>query len=184
MISHFCTIYQGTCRYRFNTYFTVDLSAENAQLKDGYLIMGPLWDLDLGFGNIGYSIVGGNIFNMAALELWPTGWHYERNVQWLFPDVTLWFGRLLSDPWFHTLLTKRYARLRTDLWSTQNLNTFISNLTTPINSIAPSAKESPQERHQARWGTRCWKGNPSKGADHCHGIWPYLCIHAHVCIRW
>jgi hypothetical protein len=78
--------------YRFNTYFTVVLDEETTDpsLESGYLKLGPLWDMDLGFANIGdgcNDVPGDNMYHITTS---PQGWHYQRNMLWQFPDVTLW----------------------------------------------------------------------------------------------
>ena len=154
--------------------------------------MGPLWDLDLGFGNIGYALIQGLADHTAATGYQPTGWHYERNLQYLYPDVTLWYGRLLSDPWFHNKLVRRFLELRQPdgLWNDAVLHKTVTDLTNQLDSTGAAA------RHFQRWGTLCWEGGvpdgckndqdsggvgPGKGGpctngkceNHCHGIWPY-----------
>ncbi len=46
--------------------------------------------MDLGFANIGdgcNDVPGDNMYRITTS---PQGWHYERNMLWQFPDVTLW----------------------------------------------------------------------------------------------
>ncbi len=78
--------------YRFNTYFTVVLDQETTDpsLESGYLKLGPLWDMDLGFANIGDGCNDVSGDNMYRITTSPQGWHYQRNMLWQFPDVTLW----------------------------------------------------------------------------------------------
>ena len=153
--------------YKFNTYFHVVINTDTTDpaLGDGFLTMGPMWDLDLGFGNVGYSIVEG-----IETSYLPQGWHFERNVQWLFPDVTVWFAQLLSDPWFYSQFVSRWAQLRQGKWSTANLHSTVNGHISEVADDPATKAEGPATRHFQRWQTLC---QPSPPAPHCHGIWPF-----------
>ncbi|HEY0954044.1 MAG TPA: CotH kinase family protein, partial [Roseateles sp.] len=62
--------------------------------RDGKLHFGPIWDMDLAFGNAGY-----NDADKTA------GWHLRR-----FP----WFARLFEDPAFAQRAKARYAALKAE----------------------------------------------------------------------
>ena len=46
--------------------------------------------MDLGFANIGDGCNDVSGDNMYRITTSPQGWHYQRNMLWQFPDVTLW----------------------------------------------------------------------------------------------
>ena len=98
--------------YRISTFMHKD---KNQKLK-----MGPIWDFNLGFGNVNYCD--------AELE---SGWSYKFNDvcggdNWKVP---FWWNRLFEDPAFVSKLKNRWSDLRTNILSDQNLQDRIDEIT-------------------------------------------------------
>ncbi len=87
--------------YRSSTFLHKD--------RGGRLVMGPIWDFNLSFGNADYC---------DAYQL--DGWQYEFNtVCWDFEtQIPPWWGRLLQDPAFTTRLKCRWEELRAGSFAT------------------------------------------------------------------
>jgi spore coat protein CotH len=108
--------------FRFSTYMY-----KNKDSNGGKLVLGPLWDFNLAYGNVDYN---------DAVEQ-PSG-------GWLYNDFRMfWFARLMSDPAFQDKMKTRWDSLREDELS----NTRITFL---IDSMAASLSES-QVRNYERW---------------------------------
>jgi len=95
--------------------------------------MGPIWDFNGALGNADY------------FESWdPEGWHYE-NEEFPAdnPNGFHSYARLFEDPAFRARYAARWAELRTDALSTENL----------LADIAANAAllEAPAERNFERW---------------------------------
>ncbi|MBN1651100.1 MAG: CotH kinase family protein [Bacteroidales bacterium] len=102
--------------YRYSTYFY--------KLKDsngGKLFAGPLWDFNLGYGNVDYSPL-----NLAT-------------DRWLYPNYgpnegypMHWWARLMEDPIYREALYQRWTELRAGSFTTdsiiQDLDTHIAHL--------------------------------------------------------
>lgn len=108
--------------YRLSTFMYKDKDS-----KGGKLVMGPVWDFNLGFGNADYC--NGYL---------TTGWAYKfndvcSNDTWLVP---FWWSRLLSDPAFKERLGNRWTALRAGKLSTANLHTYIDSLANVLDDEA------------------------------------------------
>ena len=98
--------------YRISTFMHKD---KNQKLK-----MGPIWDFNLGFGNVNY----------CDAET-TSGWSYKFNDvcggdNWKVP---FWWNRLFEDPAFVSKLKNRWSDLRTNILSDQNLQDRIDEIT-------------------------------------------------------
>jgi hypothetical protein len=115
--------------YRLSTFLHKDKASQ-----DGRMVIGPIWDYNLAFGNADYC------------DGWKTeGWAWEFNHvcnedYWLIP---FWWKRFMMDPDFTTQLKNRWFDLRNQQFSTQNLHDY-------IDSVA-SVLEQPQIRNFMRW---------------------------------
>jgi hypothetical protein len=76
--------------YRFSTFMYKD--------KDGPLTMGPIWDYNLGFGNVDYGGEG-------AMD--TDGWMYNTGGARMW-----WWTRMRRDPAFENVLGQRWQELR------------------------------------------------------------------------
>lgn len=116
--------------FRFSTYMYKDKDS-----KGGKLIMGPLWDFNLAYGNVDYN---------SAVQ-------YPQE-HWLYNDSRMfWYEKMVRDPYFKNKMKTRWDTLREDELS----NTRIIHL---IDSMAASLAES-QVRNYQRWpilGTYVW----------------------------
>lgn len=100
--------------YRISTYLYKDRDS-----RDGRLKMGPMWDFNLGFGNVDYCTGAGT-----------EGWAYRFND--FCPEdfwiIDFWWNRLLDDPWFECQLQQRWDELREDQLSDQHLSFMIDSM--------------------------------------------------------
>ena len=92
--------------YIFSTYMFKEKDSNGGKLK-----MGPVWDFNLGFGNVDYH----------PNSQFAPGWMYDDGYR------MYWFRRLMSDPNFQNRFTCRYRDLRNSVLSTEAiLNTIDS----------------------------------------------------------
>lgn len=103
--------------------------------KGGRLVMAPIWDFNLAFGNADYCDGG-----------LTTGWMYAFNK--ICGEhgslVPFWWDRLLSDPDFKTKLAKRWVALRADKFSTPSIHAYIDSVEMVLNHGA-------QQRNFTQW---------------------------------
>ena len=102
--------------------------------KGGKLVMGPLWDFNLGFGNIDYCLGGGTEglamdFNSACPE-----------DEWLVP---FWWDRLFQDSAFVEQVGVRWAQLRSNQFATERVLAQVDSAATLLNEA--------QERNFTQW---------------------------------
>lgn len=118
----FSEITKNVDAYHYSTYMYKDKDS-----KDGRLTMGPIWDYNLGYGNVDY---------------WENA---QFAPGWMFTDDfrMYWFRRLISDPYFSSQYMCRWEKLRTDLFSNQNVINLIDSIVIPINEA--------QQRNFDRW---------------------------------
>lgn len=109
----------------------------------GKLVMGPIWDFNLAFGNVDYCTSGtaeGFVFqfnNVCPQDFWL---------------VPFWWNRLFQDENFKTRLTERWTELRSTKWQESVINDHIDSLVAILNM-------GPQQRNFAAWpvlGTYVW----------------------------
>jgi hypothetical protein len=91
--------------YRYSTYFY-----KKKDSKGGKLFAGPLWDFNLGYGNVDYSDL-----NLATDRwLYPSYGPYE----W---HPMHWWARLMEDPEYQDALYRRWTELRAGLFKTESI---------------------------------------------------------------
>lgn len=95
--------------YRLSTYFYKDKNSNNPKI-----IMGPIWDFDISFGNVNY----------AACER-TEGWISDSIDNSALDRIPFWWDRLMQDPYFETQLKNRWAELRSNVLTVSNINKFI-----------------------------------------------------------
>ncbi len=109
----------------------------------GKLVMGPIWDFNLAFGNVDYCTSGtaeGFVFqfnNVCPQDFWL---------------VPFWWNRLFQDENFKTRLTDRWTELRSTKWQESVINDHIDSLVAILNM-------GPQQRNFTAWpvlGTYVW----------------------------
>lgn len=108
--------------FRYSTYMYKDKDSHG-----GKLVLGPLWDFNLAYGNVDYN---------DAVEQAAGGWLYN-------DSRMFWFARLVQDANFKNKMKTRWAALRDNELS----NTRITFL---IDSMAASYAEA-QVRNYQRW---------------------------------
>lgn len=116
--------------YIFSTYMH-----KNKDSEGGKLVMGPLWDFNLCYGNVDY---------WTNSQVAP-GW------MWNDGQRMFWFRRMMEDPWFAGQMKCRWTELR-GTWMT---NAYFTNY---IDSMGVVLDEA-QERNFKRWpimGTYVW----------------------------
>jgi hypothetical protein len=102
--------------YRLSTYFYKDKDSKGGKLK-----MGPAWDYNLAFGNAYYH------------EGYLTsGWQYKINDLAILAKDTYflapnWWGQLAQDSTFRYRASKRWATLRTTVFSTARINNWLDS---------------------------------------------------------
>ncbi len=124
--------------YRLSTYLHKQKDSDG-----GKLIMGPIWDFNLGFGNADYCTKGN-----------PEGWVTNFNTLcngdfWLIP---FWWNRLNQDAGYRSKMAARWTALRADKFQTSKIINYIDSLYTVLNAES-------QQRNFQRWpvlGTYVW----------------------------
>jgi len=115
--------------YRLSTFFYKQRESDG-----GKLVMGPVWDFNLGFGNANYC-TGGD----------PNGFVLDFNSIcaqdfWLIP---FWWQRLLADEVFSSKVAERWAELRATKFKEEVIHGYIDSVATVLNA------ESQQRNFQA-----------------------------------
>lgn len=123
--------------YRLSTFFYKDRDS-----KGGKLVMGPIWDFNLAFGNADYC--QGERFD---------GWSFDFNTTCANDhfQMPFWWKTLLSDQAFATLVKQRYNALRQNVLRTDALHRFIDSTALFI--------QDARIRNFQRWpvmGQRVW----------------------------
>lgn len=101
----------------------------------GKLYMGPIWDFNLGFGNVNYC-TNGNTDGFVA--------DYNRvcpEDYWLIP---FWWDRLLQDEEFGRKVAERWTSLRSNQFQTAKIHAY-------IDSVAGVLNVESQQRNFQRW---------------------------------
>jgi hypothetical protein len=115
--------------YRLSTFMHKDKDSKNPKLK-----MGPVWDFNLGFGNVDYCIGPGT-----------SGWALSFNDfcpgdYWV---VHFWWNRMWADSAFLKEMKTRWQDLREDTLSDQRIFHLVDSL--------KSLLETPASRNFQRW---------------------------------
>lgn len=115
--------------YRLSTYLYKDLDSVDPLLKAG-----PVWDFNLGFGNVDFC---------AGPS--PQGWVMDYNS--ICPQdgylIQFWWPKLLKDDDFGRQLIERWRELRTNEWSDNRIEACMDSL---VESVAEG-----QVRNFVRW---------------------------------
>jgi hypothetical protein len=114
-------------KYRYSNYFY-----KKKESKGGEIFAGPIWDFNLGYGNVDYWQEG----------LITSGWLYDDLIpeEW---SMMFWWARLNDDPWFHDLATTRWKDMRENAFSNTNIQALIDSLAGYI--------DAAQQRNFDRW---------------------------------
>jgi len=100
--------------YRYSCYFY-----KTKDSKGGKLFAGPLWDFNLGYGNVDYSPI-----NLAT-------------DQWLYPNYGSseaypmhWWARLMEDDYYRNMLSTRWHSLREGPFHTDSIMDYLTDTMT------------------------------------------------------
>lgn len=122
--------------YRLSTYFYKDRNSKN-----GKIVMGPLWDYNLAFGNADYY----DGFR-------PTDWQYRLNQPRTDTyRIPFWWGQLMKDSVFVNRVKGKWRFLRSNVLKLENIHRYIDSTSTVLNEA--------QIRNFQRWpiiGQRVW----------------------------
>ena len=112
LITEVCRNVDG---YRLSAFFYKD---RDGNAGPGKLVMGPIWDYNLTYGNADYC--DGNL---------STGWVYQfANVCSGDPyQLPFWWSRLLSDPAFAGQVRTKYGALRQTILRTERLHAYVDS---------------------------------------------------------
>jgi len=98
--------------YRYSTFFYKKKDSDG-----GKLFAGPLWDFNLGYGNVDYS----------ALNLATDQWLYQNyGSNESYPMH--WWARLMEDPGYRQTLYNRWTELRSGPFSTYSIMNNLNNM--------------------------------------------------------
>ncbi len=115
--------------YRFSTFMYKDRGCP--------LTMGPIWDYNLGFGNVDYG-------NERAM--FTDGWMYDQSGGRIY-----WWRRMMQNDRFKRFLSSRWHELRRGPFADARVVAVIDSMTTLINEA--------RQRNFSRWkilGTYVW----------------------------
>jgi len=124
--------------YRLSTFFYKDRDSEGGKIK-----FGPIWDFNLGFGNVDYCTQGDpnglviNTFNTVC-----------KDDYWV---IHFWWNRFLQDETFYKDLKLRWKELRTNQLSKERMHFVIDSIATVV--------DQSKDRNFAQWpilGTYVW----------------------------
>jgi hypothetical protein len=101
--------------YRLSAFFYKD--------KDGKLMMGPIWDFDLAFGNANYY----DAFNTQ-------GWMMHSVDPMDDFQIPLWWNRLREDDFFNFELKRRWQELRKGPFQLENILGYIDSASLRLSS--------------------------------------------------
>lgn len=116
--------------YRLSTYFYKERDSDGGKIK-----FGPVWDFNLGFGNVDYCTQGnpeGLVITTFNKVCPGDGW-----------VIHFWWNRFLEDESFYEALKLRWKNLRAEQFSNDRVNFVIDSLSTML--------EQPQQRNFQRW---------------------------------
>ncbi|HLF32875.1 MAG TPA: CotH kinase family protein, partial [Cyclobacteriaceae bacterium] len=123
--------------YRLSTFIYKDKDS-----KGGKLMFGPIWDLNLGYGNADYC-------NGEMTSGWAYRFNDVCNQDWW--QVPFWWYKLMRDHLFRSQMLERWTALRQDALKTERIMNY-------IDSVAIVLEEAAQ-RNFIRWpvlGTYIW----------------------------
>lgn len=114
-------------KYRYSTYFYKDRDSKNPKMTAG-----PIWDFNLGYGNVNYH----------PPSLSTEGWAYE-SVEPHAWSKMFWWKRLMEDDDFKQKVYCRWTRLRDSKLNDAFFNSFIDGVVEHLGTAT--------DRHYKRW---------------------------------
>lgn len=113
--------------YRLSAFMQKDRDSKN-----GKLVMGPIWDYNLAFGNVDY-------YSGALLWGWQVDFEAQEDI-WLNP---FWWKKLVADTAFANRIHCRWHQLRQEILTVPRLHSFIDSLVVYL--------DESQQRNFQRW---------------------------------
>ncbi|MCX6217127.1 CotH kinase family protein [Spirosoma sp.] len=104
--------------YRLSSFFYKDRES-----KGGKLVMGPIWDYNLTYGNANYC--EGNTY-----EGWAYGFNSVCRTDTY--QIPFWWDRLLSDKAFASQVRLKYQRLRKTVLQTERIQAYVDSVATQL----------------------------------------------------
>jgi hypothetical protein len=115
--------------YRLSTFLHKQRDSDGGKLR-----MGPIWDFNLGFGNVDYCIMGN-----------PEGFVTSFNS--ICPDdfwqIPFWWAKFFQDPAFVEKVNTRWQELRAGPFGTNEILEYVDSLVIVL--------DDAQERNFVRW---------------------------------
>lgn len=99
-------------KYRYSTYLYKEKDTDG-----GKLFAGPVWDFNLGYGNVDYWPMG----------LDYTGWLFN-NVETHNASIMFWWKRLMEDSYYRNLARTRWVKLRQTVLTDEAISTVIDSI--------------------------------------------------------
>lgn len=115
--------------YRLSTFIFKDKDS-----KGGKLQFGPIWDLNLGYGNANYC-------NGEFTSGWAYRFNDVCNQDWW--QVPFWWYKLMSDHRFRSQMLDRWTAIRLDVLKTERVMNYIDSLAVVLEEAA--------QRNFVRW---------------------------------
>jgi spore coat protein CotH len=116
--------------YRLSTFFYKERDSDGGKLK-----LGPVWDFNLGFGNVDYCTQG----NPEGLVIQDFN-KVCPNDGWV---IHFWWKKFLDDPDFYDSLKRRWQHLRKNQFSLEKINQKVDSIS--------SLLAGPQVRNFTKW---------------------------------
>lgn len=124
--------------YRYSTFFYKQRDSDG-----GKLVAGPLWDFDLGYGNLNYS----------PRHFSTSQWCYT-NYGPAEPNCMHWWARMMEDPEYETRLKRRWSTLRKTILHNDSIMAYIDSRVALLGDAV--------NRNFKRWpilGVQVWPNN-------------------------
>lgn len=128
--------------YRLSTYMHKDRDS-----NDGRLVMGPVWDFNLAFGNVNYDVHP----SVPIQQLYVQGLQIGNPRVWFSQGLAYWWRRLLQDQAFVAAAGARWQELRGQVLQSERLDAHIDALAARLGEA--------QARNFQRWpvlGEHVW----------------------------
>ncbi len=140
--------------YRLSTFMYKDRDS-----RGGKLVLGPVWDYNLGFGNSNYH--RGAAPDGFQIDYMSDSAAFRKNEPFLGP---FWWKKIFDDPPFRARMRQRWASLRAGEFATGRITGLIDSLVAVLGEAAP--------RNFTRWavlGQYIWP-NPYVGRTYADEI--------------
>ncbi len=138
--------------YRLSSFFYKERESDGGRLH-----MGPVWDFNIALGNADYC--NGNL---------TTGWAYDFNS--VCPSdgaqIPFWWGRLLLDDAFKSVVRSRWLEMRETIWSDAVLSAQIEGLRNELGVAASRNFETFPIQGEYVWPNPFFGNNYNEDVDY------------------